>query len=274
MRYRDLTEQDQETLATDFGGLEKEAAEHIALAEEGYEVGFHKLAKEIADAMEVEAAETMAKIASGEADDDDDEEEEDEEHTKKAEDIGAFIEKGTFDGLMKLGEERYGDSMVYIEPLIMEKLGKGKKKKPGKANAKQMQELLGKWEDKKNMSQRMEGKGALGKAVEWAKNPVFGKHTATNTSAHEDFRIAKKLRKGGTITGKGGKKIKVKGSLLNASKYYARGAAKYSPHVAVAGAGLAGAKHMLTRGNSDGHSKAASDFEAMADRIADSFTEE
>ena len=274
MRYQDLTEQDQEIMATDFGGLEKEAAEHIHLAEEGYEVGFRKIAKEIADAMEVEAAETMAKIASGEADEEEEEEEEDEEHTKKAEDIGAFIEKGTFDGLMKLGEERYGDSMVYIEPLIMEKLGAGKKKKPRKANAKQMQELLGKWEDKKSLSERMEGKGVLGKAVEWAKNPVYGKHTGTNTSAHEDFRIGNKLRKGGTIKGKGGKKIKVKGSLLNAAKHYGKGVAKYSPHAAVAGAGLAGAKHMLTRGDSYGHSKAASDFEAMADRIADSFTEE
>ena len=48
MRYQDLTEQDQEIMATDFGGLEKEAAEHIHLAEEGYEVGFRKIAKEIA----------------------------------------------------------------------------------------------------------------------------------------------------------------------------------------------------------------------------------
>ena len=118
MRYEDLSQEDQELVNMDFGDLEKEAQEKLAEANEVYAYG-QEQAHLVADQMD----EAMAKFASDDNDEDDDEEEElDEESEKKAAELGAFIERGMFDELTKLGSERHGDAMYYYYPYMEEKV--------------------------------------------------------------------------------------------------------------------------------------------------------
>jgi len=46
----------------------------------------------------------------------------DEESEKKAAELGAFIERGMFDELTKLGSQRHGDAMYYYYPYMEEKV--------------------------------------------------------------------------------------------------------------------------------------------------------
>lgn len=114
MRFEDLSPADQQLLNTDLGEVEKVAAENLALADEMYAHGFNKLAQEAADSLEAAAAAASEKVASEEA--------LDAESEKVATDLSAFIERGFFDGLRKLGSERYGDESVYLRPFIEEKV--------------------------------------------------------------------------------------------------------------------------------------------------------
>lgn len=115
MRFNELSAEDQKLLNTDLGDFEKDAAEEMALAQEMYQTGFDKLATETADYLDS----VFAKVAE---DKEDKEEEKDEEEEKKAADLGAFIERGFFDGLRKLGADRYGDETVYLIPYLEEKV--------------------------------------------------------------------------------------------------------------------------------------------------------
>ena len=117
MRYEDLNQYDQELLNTDLGDFEKEASEKLAEANEVYAYG-QEQAHAIADQMDY----AMAKHAEEEEEDDDEEEEMDEESEKKAAELGAFIERGLFDELTKLGSERHGDPMHYYYPYMEEKI--------------------------------------------------------------------------------------------------------------------------------------------------------
>jgi len=110
MRFEDLNPADQQLLRTDLGEAEKVAAENLALADEMYAHGFNKLAQEAADSLEAAAAAASEKVASEEA--------LDAESEKVAADLSAFIERGFFDGLRKLGSERYGDENAYIIPFL------------------------------------------------------------------------------------------------------------------------------------------------------------
>jgi len=117
MRFEDLSKADQQLLNTDLGEFDKEASEKVALADEMYHHGFFKMAQEAADSMEATAAAELAaseKVASEEGMDDDSE--------KVAVDLGQFIERGFFDGLRKLGSERYDDELAYILPFLEEKI--------------------------------------------------------------------------------------------------------------------------------------------------------
>lgn len=115
MRIQDLTPEQQAILNTDFGAdTEKVAAEQAKIAGEMYTKGL-EIALNIADAMDKQAAEAE-KIAS----------ESDELNSPEAEKIaaqmGAFIERGQYDGLRKLGSERYGNEWHYIVPFVEEKV--------------------------------------------------------------------------------------------------------------------------------------------------------
>lgn len=118
MKFEDLTAEDQALLNTDLGDFDKLAAEQVATANEMYEMGFGKLASETADALdEIFASEKVAAEKE-----DKEEDKKDEETEKKAADLGAFIERGYFDGLRKLGSERHGDEGAYLLPLLAEKV--------------------------------------------------------------------------------------------------------------------------------------------------------
>ena len=122
MRFEDLSPEDRKLVQTDLGDFDKEAAEKLATVNEMYEVGFLKLASETADNLDrIAAASTQTKVAT--------EAKMDKGSEKVAAEYGAFIERGFFDGLCKLGQERHGDELYYIMPFIEEKvaaLGAGK----------------------------------------------------------------------------------------------------------------------------------------------------
>jgi len=114
MRFEDLSPADQKLLNTDLGEFEKEAAANVAVADEMYAVGFNKLAQQAADDIEASYAAEAEKVAADLS--------MDEESEKTAADLSAFIERGFFDGLRKLGSERYDDEMAYIVPFMEEKI--------------------------------------------------------------------------------------------------------------------------------------------------------
>ena len=155
MRFEDLSAADQKLLNTDLGDFEKEAAAELALADEMYTAGFQKLAVETADYLDSLYEEKVA----AEKEDSKEDKEEDKEEEKKASDLAAFIERGYFDGLRKLGSERHGDEMAYLTPFVEEKIAEaGAKAALGKVWSKM--------------------KGHAGKASEAAKE-VAAKHPKT-----------------------------------------------------------------------------------------------
>ena len=118
MRFEDLSLEDQKLLQADFGEFDKLAADRVAVAEEMYATGFNKLAAETADALD-----KLAEEEKEEKNEKEEKEDDMDENTKKASaDLGAFIEKGYFDGLVKLGSERHGNEMHYIIPFLAEKV--------------------------------------------------------------------------------------------------------------------------------------------------------
>lgn len=105
----------EELLSTDFGEeIEKLAAEQVEACQEAYAYGCEKLA--------AEAAEEMDKEDKKEDDKEDKKEKMDGESEKAAAELGAFIERGFFDGLRKLGSERHGDEFHYIAPYVEQKI--------------------------------------------------------------------------------------------------------------------------------------------------------
>lgn len=113
-----LTAEQEALVNTDFGEeIEKVAAAKVATINSSYEYGFSKLAAEHADAQDEEEKKEKEEKEKGK----DKEEKMDEESEKAAAEIGAFIERGYFDGLRKLGQERHNNEMHYIEPLLLQK---------------------------------------------------------------------------------------------------------------------------------------------------------
>jgi hypothetical protein len=114
MRMEDLSPAQRQLLMTDFGQeTEKVAAEQAKIAQEMYDRGLD-IAVNIANAMDAEyAAEKTAEY---------DAELEDPYMEKAAQQMGAFIERGQFDGLQKLGAERHGNEWFYILPFVEEKV--------------------------------------------------------------------------------------------------------------------------------------------------------
>ena len=119
-----ISSEDQALLDTDFGELEKEAAEQLKLAQEMYQMGaahaenvIASLVKEAEDCDDDDDKEDSKKEASAEMS---------EENVKLATDLSAFVERGFSEKLASLGEERHGDALAYFEPFIMEKVAKGK----------------------------------------------------------------------------------------------------------------------------------------------------
>lgn len=116
MRFEDLSPEDQALVKTDFGAMDKVAAEQVKQASDCYAYGAEKIALEIADAQD--------KLAEEEAKKEKEEEEHklDEEKEKTAAELGAFTERGVFDGLAKLGQERHSDPLHYFYPYMEQKI--------------------------------------------------------------------------------------------------------------------------------------------------------
>jgi len=114
MNLKDLTPAQRQLLATDFGDLDKVAAEQVKFAGDLYGAG-QTLAEQAADAMEKAAADAAEKEKE-------DEEEKDEEKTAAARDNGNIVAEGFIDKLASLGQERYGDPMTYFYPMMEEKV--------------------------------------------------------------------------------------------------------------------------------------------------------
>ena len=102
---------------------EKLAAVRTEAIKNCYNYGMDKLAAEAIaqfDAQEKIAAEDNEE-ENEEEEEENEEEEMDEESEKAAAELGAFIERGFFDGLRKEGSARHDDELHYVLPYVMEK---------------------------------------------------------------------------------------------------------------------------------------------------------
>lgn len=217
MRFEDLSAADKKLVNTDFGSIEKVANNQVAQAQEMYEIGFSKLASQIADQLDAEA-DAVEKFAEDLA--------LDPESEKLAASLGAFIERGQFDGLRKLGSDRHGNEWHYLLPFVEEKV----------AAAGGMAAL-------ENFGEKL--KGYAGKAGEKAKE-VGGRVKEYHKGMADDAR--------GAATGRNAwmDHTGVKGNLTAGQRGGAglRAAEKASPYLAAgAGAGLAAA---MTRSKKEG----------------------
>ena len=233
MRYNQLNQYDQELLNTDLGDFDKEASAMVKMASEGYEMGFEKLAVEIADALEVQAIEEdMAKTASYEDDTLDDESE------KIAAEMGAFIERGVFEGLQKLGQERYGNPDIYVQALAIEKLAAAEGEKASKS---MKDRLKGAWDTTTEYAGKAKNKVVAGGKI------IKDYHTAAN----EDLKAAWKGSK--LVADPVGAKIDKGLSKLERLTHGSKGVARYLPHAAgVAALGTYGYKKLKGKKKDEG----------------------
>lgn len=174
MRRSELSPEDQKLLSTDLGAFEKEAQAHVALCQEMYETGFSKLAAETADELDALYSKTAEEAQVEEINLDSGSE-------KLAQDLGAFIERGYFDGLRKLGQERYGDETAYLYPFIEEKVAAG-----AAAGAKE-------WLAKRWSSVADKAKGVASSAAEKAKKLPGAAKDYHKSMAEEASRGGKSL---------------------------------------------------------------------------------
>ena len=245
MRYEDLSAADQQLLNTDLGEIEKDASEQLALADEMYAVGFSKLAQETAD--NLDAIMAMDKEASYE------DLSMDEGSEKNAFDLGAFIERGFFDGLCKLGAERHGDEMVYLYPFIEEKVA-------AKASAGALDKV------RKFISSKVKAvKGKASEGADWAKGKAGEGADWAKSKAKKGIKAEKEYRHGATgevkggykalksaVTGVGGNKKHLSGEkrwdkAKAGLKGLGKGVGKLSPYAAVPAGAAYGAKKLYDK---------------------------
>jgi len=113
MRFEDLSPEDQALVNTDFGGLDKVAAEQVKVASEMYNAG-----TEMAEA----TADQMDKLAAEKEEEAEEDEDMGESEKKASADYGNIIAEGFIDKLAELGEERYGNPAHYVMPYVEEKV--------------------------------------------------------------------------------------------------------------------------------------------------------
>jgi len=222
MRFEDLSPEDQRLVKTDFGSLEKQAAAQLEQARVMYETGFHKLATEIADQLDAEAA-ASEKQAS--------EEYLDSESEKVAAELGAFIERGQFDGLRKLGSDRHGNEWHYLLPFVEEKVASAGAGAALKAFGKKLKDHAGSAADYGKKMKDHAG-SAADKAVGYHKGMAANARQAVTGKAVS--RSGSEMRKG--LSDYAVSPLSAKERAMEGGKALA----KASPYLA-AGAGLAAA---------------------------------
>jgi len=225
MKFKDLTAEEQKLLNTDLGEFDKVAAAEVALAQEMYATGFEKLATETADYLDS----MFEKVAAEDDKEDKEDDKEDEETKKTAAELGAFIERGFFDGLRKLGAERHGDETVYLLPYLEEKVAEG-------GAYKALKEFGSKaWKATK------EAPGKAGKAIS-EHNKELKQHAGEAGKAIRQT-VTGKMSPGGVLTPPPGWR---KGRAAKAGKETWETAKKTAPYAAGAGA-VGGAGWLATR---------------------------
>lgn len=252
MRYEDLTAEDQELVNTDFGDFDKEASEKLAEANEVYAYG-QEQGLAVADQMD----EAMAKFASEDEEDkeEDKEEELDEESEKKAAELGAFIERGFFDELTKLGSERHDDPTYYYYPYMEEKVAQmgaeekvagwreaiketaGKVKELAKSKAKEPAKKLSPLEAVGAKGKAHRERGLAAKGVEKVKDyhkGMAGQITSGAKKLHSAVTPSKGIAK---------TKYMREAAAKGGAKDLAKGVAKGIPHAAI----LAGTGYTATK---------------------------
>jgi hypothetical protein len=221
MRFEDLSAADQKLVNTDFGSLEKVANDQVAQAQEMYEIGFSKLASQIADQLDAEAEAAAVKVAEDLA--------LDPESEKLAASLGAFIERGQYDGLRKLGSDRHGNEWHYLLPFVEEKVAAA----GGMAALKNFGSKLQSYAAQAGAK----AKGYAGQAGAKAKE-VGAKAKDYHKGMADDAR--------GAATGRNAfmDNVGVKGKMTAGQRASSAGnaALKASPYALAAGAGLAAAK--------------------------------
>jgi hypothetical protein len=121
MYFDDLTPEEQVLVNTQFDPeLEKRASDYVDELEESYSEDTIKTAEACADLGVEMAIKIAAELEEGykrekEKEEDD---EEDKKEVKEAAVRGAIIFENTMAALEKLGEERYGDSNIYLEEMV------------------------------------------------------------------------------------------------------------------------------------------------------------
>jgi len=247
MRVEDLSMEDLELLNTDLGDFDKIAADEVSLANEMYETGFSKLATETADHLDEVM---MAQKEAAEKEKEEEEEEEDKETEKKASDLSAFIERGFFDGLMKIGSERHGDEMHYLYPFIEEKIaGKAAAKAAEGALSKFWKSTKGKVSEGVSSAKDVASKGYAaakdkgGKAVD----AVKGYHTGAYGQASKGVKGLKSAYNAPAKTK--AEQAARKQKLIAGAKNVAKGTGKLVAPYAGAGAVGYGAKKVYDHAN-------------------------
>jgi hypothetical protein len=227
--------QEQINLAnTDFGEeIEKVAAAKAEAITNMYNYGFNEYAVKVAAEHDAEE-EKKKKKEDGEED-----EEMDGESEKAAAELGAFAERGFFEGLAKLGQERHGNPDHYILPLVLEKVA-------ADAKATFLQRLT---QGAKNVGAKAKEYG--GKAVQSTKDY----HTGMVANAKSGYINLKNAKN--TMNSSGTAILKTKGAeRLEGLKQLGLAGAKGLPHAALLGAaGYGGYKAM-----GGGQEKQASEF--------------
>lgn len=242
MKREDLSAEDQKLLSTDFGDLDKVAAEQVKVANEMYEAGVD-MAQATADGMDKAAAEDEAK-------EDDEDDEGDESEKKAAADYGNIITEGFLDKLAALGEERHGNPDHYFMPFIEEKVAEA-----GARAA--LQKFAGMVDSIANKLPTRAGMALLGAAEKAPK--ALGKAKAHVSQAAQRAgdaakRVGKMHSEGAKdfMTGIKGKTEHVTGlSAGERARRVGSGLGKMSPAIAAGGAAAGGTAYAATRGKKD-----------------------
>lgn len=224
MNLNDLTPAQRQLLATDFGDLDKVAAEQVKFAGDLYSAG-QTLAEQAADAMEKAAADAAKE-------DKKEDDEEDEEKTAAARDNGNIVAEGFIDKLASLGVERYNDPMAYFRPMMEEKVAAAG---AGAAVGKFRAALSAAAEKAKAVGEKAKGMGAK------AKDSTVGYHKGIR----ENFRQATE----GTKATKGYLANKALAGMTGKERAMeaAKGVGKLAPHAA----GLGALGYLATRKNKE-----------------------
>lgn len=230
MKFSDLSKEDQALLSTDFGDLDKVAAEQVKVANEMYEAGVE---------LALSTADEMDKLAASAGSSDDLSDSADESEKVAAADYGNIIAEGYIDKLAALGVERHGDADHYFLPLVEEKI----------AEAGRMAALKKFWDATKSKAS-----GAAAKAKDMASKAKAQAGQAGQRAGDFAKGQAKRHSEGAkdVMTGLKGKTEHITGlSAGERARRVGMGVGKMAPGLAAGGLAAGGGLYAATRGKKE-----------------------